>query len=168
MKSYTGAGNDLYSAVRQCSSRIAHLEVLPELHEVGHVNLVEGGQHGVGVLGALEALGHTGTQAGHLHPPLGPAWLAGGLVCRGWRSPRGLQIRPAHAAVIEGVWTFPWWHSVGVKQMNNLMRVHSPGKVRVRQKMGQSQVHMYAADAAGCAAVYLPSVPCLEQTLVVA
>lgn len=147
---------------------VAHLEVLPELHEVSHVNLIEGGQHGVGVLGTLEALSHTGTEPGHLHPPLWPAWLACGLVCRGWRSPRGLQIHPAHAAVIEGVWTFPWWRSVGVKQMNNLMGVHNLSKVRVRQRMGQSQVHMNAADAAGCAAVHLPSVPCLEQTWVVA
>ena len=27
-----------------------HLEVLPELHDVGHVNLIEGGQHSICVL----------------------------------------------------------------------------------------------------------------------
>ena len=47
----------------------AYLVVRSELHEVCHVNLVEGGQHGVGVLGALQALGHARPQPGHLHPP---------------------------------------------------------------------------------------------------
>lgn len=46
-----------------------YLVVRSELHEVCHVNLVEGGQHGIGVLCALQALGHARPQPGHLHPP---------------------------------------------------------------------------------------------------
>ena len=57
-----------------------YLEVLPEQHDVGHVNLIESSQHGIGVLCTLEALCNTGAQSGHLHPPLGPPWLACWLV----------------------------------------------------------------------------------------
>ena len=63
-----------------CKRASAHLEVLPELHDVCHVNFVEGGQHGVGVLGPLEAFSHARSQAGHLHTPLWPPWLTRRLV----------------------------------------------------------------------------------------
>lgn len=49
---------------------MAYLEIFPELHDVGHVNLIEGGQHGIGVLSTLEALSHTGSEPGHLDTPL--------------------------------------------------------------------------------------------------
>ena len=51
----------------------ADLEVSTQLHEVGHVDLVEGGQHRVRVLGALQALRHARAQPRHLHPPAQPA-----------------------------------------------------------------------------------------------
>lgn len=47
----------------------ARLEVGAQLHQVGHVDLVEGGQHRVRVLGALQALRHARAQPRHLHPP---------------------------------------------------------------------------------------------------
>mmetsp|Transcript_842 Transcript_842/g.2144 ORF Transcript_842/g.2144 Transcript_842/m.2144 type:complete len:415 (-) Transcript_842:394-1638(-) len=46
------------------------LVLLPEGHEVGHVDLVKGGEHGVGVLGPLEPLGDALPHAGHGHAPL--------------------------------------------------------------------------------------------------
>lgn len=61
----------------------AYLEVFSELHDVGHVNFVEGSQHGICVLSTLEALSYTRSQPGDLHPPLGPLRLTPLLVQRG-------------------------------------------------------------------------------------
>ena len=47
----------------------AHLEFCAQLHEVGHVHFIEGGQHGIRVLGALQPLSYSGPQSSHLHTP---------------------------------------------------------------------------------------------------
>ena len=57
-------------------SKVAYLEVLPELHDIGHVNLIERCQHGVCVLSTLEALSHTCPEPGHFDSPLRPGSLA--------------------------------------------------------------------------------------------
>lgn len=53
---------------------------LPELHYGGHVNLVEGGQGGGGVLGLLEALGDSEPHAVHLDALLSTLAEGGGLL----------------------------------------------------------------------------------------
>mmetsp|Transcript_11615 Transcript_11615/g.34891 ORF Transcript_11615/g.34891 Transcript_11615/m.34891 type:complete len:327 (+) Transcript_11615:382-1362(+) len=57
------------------------LVVSAQLHEAGHVHLVEGGQHGVGVLSALQPIRHPHPQSCHLHPPFWPLRT----VCRAGR-----------------------------------------------------------------------------------
>ena len=48
------------------------LELLAHLHHRGHVDLVEGGQDGIGRLRHHQALGDAGAQARHRHALLGP------------------------------------------------------------------------------------------------
>ena len=47
----------------------AYLVVRSELHKIRHVDLIECGQHGIGILGTLQPLRHARPQPGHLHPP---------------------------------------------------------------------------------------------------
>lgn len=63
-------------SVRRCLRAAIYLEVFPELHNVCHVNLIEGGEHGIGVLGPLEAFSHACPQPGDLDTPLRPVCLA--------------------------------------------------------------------------------------------
>mmetsp|Transcript_5540 Transcript_5540/g.14381 ORF Transcript_5540/g.14381 Transcript_5540/m.14381 type:complete len:250 (+) Transcript_5540:704-1453(+) len=46
------------------------LVLLPELHNVGHVDFVEGGEHGKGVLGTFQALRNALSHPGHRNTPL--------------------------------------------------------------------------------------------------
>jgi hypothetical protein len=64
----------MFTQVLSCTDALtsAHLEVITKGHKVGHVHLVKRGQHGVGVLGPLEALSYTCTQPGDLHTPEEP------------------------------------------------------------------------------------------------
>lgn len=58
-----------------------HLECVAHLHQPSHVDLVEGGQHRVRVLCALEALSYTQAQPGHLHTPVQLVdWFVGVLI----------------------------------------------------------------------------------------
>ena len=55
-----------------------HLVLVAQIHNAAHVHLVESGEHGIRVLGTLQALRHAHTQAGHLHTP---ACVSGVYVC---------------------------------------------------------------------------------------
>ncbi len=50
------------------------LVFLPELHDVGHVQLVEGGQHGIRILRLLQARRNLQPHPVHFHPAAGERW----------------------------------------------------------------------------------------------
>mmetsp|Transcript_11011 Transcript_11011/g.21817 ORF Transcript_11011/g.21817 Transcript_11011/m.21817 type:complete len:469 (+) Transcript_11011:192-1598(+) len=69
----------------------------PEFHEVAHVHLLEGGEHGGGVLCFLQTCGHALAHPGHLHAALGPGTGGGqhssGGDGRGGSGSRRLDLR---------------------------------------------------------------------------
>eukprot|EP00123_Amoebidium_parasiticum_P007891 comp18441_c0_seq1/m.19703 comp18441_c0_seq1/g.19703 ORF comp18441_c0_seq1/g.19703 comp18441_c0_seq1/m.19703 type:complete len:546 (+) comp18441_c0_seq1:59-1696(+) len=67
------------------------LELVAQSHDVAHVDLVEGGQHGVCVLGILQALGNAQAHAVHLDPAFAICGGSGGRCSLG--RGRGLWCR---------------------------------------------------------------------------
>merc|ERR1719397_438804 len=76
------------------------LVVLPQLHDGGHVELIEGGQHCIGVLRFLQPAGDLHPHPVHLHPVLAPGSC--NLCC--WISGRHSEHWSSSSC-----WGF-WWH----------------------------------------------------------